>query len=438
MKRIIIITLLTVVATTSFSQTFKRQRLDSLLNLLDEKEKFMGSIAVSQNGKLLYTRAIGYSDMATAHKADPNTQYRVGSITKMFTATLIMKAVEENKLSLDQTLDKYYPQVENAKKITIRHMLMHRSGIHNLTNDSLYMTYNTQPKTEKELMEIIANTKSDFEPGSKFGYSNSNYIILTFILEKVYSKPYAEILKNKIITPAGLANTHYGGKIDPTKNEAFSYVYKTSWTKEMETDMSIPLGAGAIVSTPSDLTVFSENLFAGKFVSTRSVDSMKTFNGNYGLGLGKFPYYDIFGYGHTGGIDGFGSVLVYFPSEQLSVAITGNGLGYTTNNILLCALSCYYNNPFDMPNFKTVAINAESLDQYLGKYASSQIPIKIQITKVENKLYGQASGQQAFPLEAMSSTTFQYEPAGVVLDFNAEKKQMVLKQGGQSFMFTKE
>ncbi|RAJ77365.1 CubicO group peptidase (beta-lactamase class C family) [Chitinophaga dinghuensis] len=438
MKRLIVITLLTVVAATTFAQTLKRERLDSLLNLLQEKDKFMGSIAVAQNGNILYTRAIGYSDVATAHKADPKTKYHIGSITKMFTATLIMKAVEAKKLSLDQTLDKYYPQVENAKKITIRQMLTHRSGIHNVTNDSVYLSYYTQPKSEKELMGIIASGKSDFEPDTKAGYSNSNYIILTYILEKIYQKPYADILKEQILTPGALASTHYGGKINAQQNEAYSYLYKTTWAQDAETDPSIPLGAGAMVSTPSDLTSFITQLFAGKFVSPSTLDTMKTLRDNFGIGMGRFPYANSFAYGHTGGIDGFQSVLVYFPEEKLSVAITANGLVYPYNNLLKCALSGFFNQPFEMPVFNAVAITSESLDQFVGSYATTQIPIKIKITKADNKLYGQATGQQAFPLEASSPTTFQYEPAGVVLEFNIEKKELLLKQGGQTFQFTKE
>ncbi len=438
MKRLIIITLLTVVAATTFAQTFKQERLDSLLNLLQEKDKFMGSIAMAKNGKLLYTRSIGYSDVANAHKADPQTKYHIGSITKMFTATLIMKAVEAKKLSLDQTLDKYYPQVENAKKITIRQMLTHRSGIHNITNDSVYLSYYTQPKSEKELMGLIASSKSDFEPDSKSGYSNSNFIILTYILENIYHKPYADILKEQILIPGSLSSTHYGGKINANKNEAYSYFYKTTWAQEPETDPSIPLGAGAIVSTPTDLTSFITQLFAGKFVSTQTLDTMKSIRDNFGIGMGKFPYANSTSYGHTGGIDGFQSILVYFPEEQLSVAITANGLVYPYNNVLRCALSIYFNQPFEMPVFKTVAISPESLDQFIGNYTTTQIPIKIKITKVDNKLYGQATGQQAFPLEASSATTFQYEPAGVVLEFNTDKKEMLLKQGGQTFQFTKE
>ena len=117
MKRILITSLLIVSITSCFSQTLNNQRIDSLFQILEKKDKFMGSIAVSENGKLLYTKAIGYADVENLKKATVGTKYKIGSISKMFTASLIFNAIEENKLTLGQTLDAYYPQIENSKKI---------------------------------------------------------------------------------------------------------------------------------------------------------------------------------------------------------------------------------------------------------------------------------------------------------------------------------
>ena len=435
-KKIIISSLLTIAATACFAQTFNQPRLDSLFNILAANDKFMGSIAVSQNGKLLYTKAIGFSDMETSKKADTNTKYRIGSISKMFTAVLVLKATEENKISLSQTLDKYFPEIENSNKITVENLLNHRSGIHNFTDDPAYMTYNTKAQSAKEMIAIIAKGKSDFAPNSKAAYSNSNYVILSYILEKIYSTPYAKILQTKIITPLGLKNTYFGGKTNLQNNECYSYRQEGKWVKEAETDLSIPMGAGAILSTPTDLTIFIQQLFAGKLISDKSLSLMKTINEKYGMGMFEFPYFEKKSYGHTGGIDEFQSVLTYFPEEKLSVALTSNGLVYANNNILLCALSCYFNRPFEIPAFKS--LTAAELELFSGNYASTEIPIKIAITKKENTLFAQATGQAAFPLEATSANSFQFEQAGVVLEFNTDKKQMTLKQGGKVFLFTKE
>lgn len=315
-KKIFVLSFLMIAATTGFSQTFNRARVDSLFNILAAKDKFMGSIAVSQNGKLLYTNAIGYTDIETSRKANTNTKYRIGSISKMFTAALVLKAVEENKISLTQTLDKYFPEIENSDKITIANLLNHRSGIHNFTDDPAYLTYNTKAQSTKEMIAIIAGGKSDFAPNSKAAYSNSNYVILSYILEKIYATPYAKILQTKIITPVGLKNTAFGGKTSLQNNECYSYHFEDKWVKESETDLSIPMGAGSLVSTPTDLTIFIEQLFAGKIISEKSLALMKTTNEKFGMGMFEFPYFEKKSYGHTGGIDGFQSVLTYFPEEN--------------------------------------------------------------------------------------------------------------------------
>lgn len=438
MKKILIISLITLISTTCFCQTFNKQRLDSLFQVLEKKDKFMGSIAISKNGELLYSNTIGYCNIETSKKANYKTKYRIGSISKMFTASLILKAIEENKLSLNQTLDKYFPQIENSKKITIENLLNHRSGINNFTNDPIYLTYNTEFKSQKEMIEIITKGKSDFEPNSKAEYSNSNYVLLSYILEKIYKKDYNSILIKKIIKPIGLKNTNFGDKTNLLNDESYSYNFEKKWIKETETDMSIPMGAGAIVSNPTDLTIFIEQLFAGKIISEKSLTLMRTMNEKFGLGVFEFTYLDKKGYGHTGGIDGFQSVVNYFPEEKLAIAIVSNGTIYPNRSILLCAESSYFNKQFEMPTFENVEINSEILNSYVGQYASQQIPLKIVITKKENKLFAQATGQSAFPLEASNSNSFKFEQAGIVLEFNSLKNEMILKQGGKEFIFTKE
>ncbi len=442
MKKFLIISLLILTNTVCFSQTFKSQRLDSLFQVLEKNNKFMGSIAVSQNGKLLYSNTIGYSDVENSKKAGFKTKYRIGSVSKIFTASLILKAIEENKVSLKQTLDKFFPEIENSKKITVGNLLNHKSGIHDFTNDKSYSGYNTKPKSEKQMIEIIAKGKSNFEPNSKVEYSNANYIVLSYILEKIYKKKYEAILHAKIIKPLGLKDTYFGSTIQIQNTESYSYHFVTKWDKATETDLSIPMGAGGIVSNSADLTVFIEQLFKGKIISQKSLSVMKTINWYHGIGIGmgilEFTNFEKKSYGHNGSIDDFKSLLHYFPEDKLSIAITSNGSIYPIDSVLSCALNCYYNIPYTIPSFKYVELKPEVLDLYLGQYASQQIPVKIVITKKENKLVGQVKGQPAFPLEAVTENIFKFEQAGLILEFDITKNQMILKQGGQEFIFTKE
>jgi CubicO group peptidase (beta-lactamase class C family) len=425
-----------------FSQSFNGKRLDSLLQVLNENNKFMGSIAVSQNGRLLYAKTIGYSDIENGRGADINTTYRVGSISKMFTAVLVLKAVEEKRIVLNQLLDKYFPEIKNAEKITIGQLLSHKTGIHDFTNDNSYADFNSGAKSENEMIRIIAKSKSDFEPGTRVEYSNSNYIVLSYILQKIYRKPFAAILHTKIVTPLWLKHTYFGSKIDIQKGESYSYHYMDKWMKGRETDLSIPMGAGAIVSNPTDLTTFIGQLFKGKIVSLKSVSVMKAMSEYHGIGIGMgllaFTHVDRKSYGHNGAIDDFKSLLNYFPGDKLSVAITSNGISYSIDSVLSCALSSFLNKPFTIPGFNAVALDQATLNLYEGVYTSAQVPFKLAITKKENRLSGQVQGQPAFPLEALSASIFRFEQAGLILEFDATKKQMTLKQGGQELSFTKE
>jgi D-alanyl-D-alanine carboxypeptidase len=422
---------------TGYAQKMNVAKLDSLFQILEAKNKFMGSIALSQNGTLLYSKSIGMDDIESNKKASNLSKYRVGSISKMFTSALIFKAIEEKKLSLNQTIETFFPTIENANKITVGNLLNHRSGIHNFTSAPEYMTYNTQPKSEKEMVEIIAKGKSVFEPNSKADYSNSNYVLLSYILEKTYKKPYKTILNDKIVKPLGLKNTYVGSKINIQNNESNSYSFSEKWIKGPETDMSIPMGAGAVVSNPQDLTMFIEKLFSNAIISESSLKQMTTLQDNYGMGIFQYPFYEKKSFGHTGGIDEFSSILSYFPEDKLAVALTSNGRTYDNNDIMIAALSAYNNKPFTIPTFKTITLKSEDLDPYLGEYSDAGFPMKITITKEDTKLFAQATGQSAFPLEPTEKNNFEFKMAGIKLEFKPNEKQMILKQGGGKFTLTK-
>jgi D-alanyl-D-alanine carboxypeptidase len=428
---------LILTATSLFAQVPDKTKLDQYFAVLEANDRFMGSVSVSQNGKTIYSKSIGYADMDNKQKTDENTKFRIGSISKTFTSVLVFKAVEEKKLKLTDNLSAYFPTIPNASKITIAQMLNHHSGIHSFTDDADYTSWMTQPKTEAELTAIIAKAPAEFEPGSKGEYSNSNYVLLSYILEKAYKKPFKTLVDEKIVKPLNLKNTRFGGKINPAANEAYSYEFASQWNKAPETDMSVPMGAGAIISTPNDLSRFIEGLFAGKLITTASLEQMKTITDDYGSGLFTFPFNDKKAYGHTGGIDGFSSMLGYLPEDKTTIAIVCNGQRFKNNDIAIAVLSWVYNQPFEVPSFKSHTYTSEQLDKYVGNYTTTEIPIAIAITKEGTTLMAQATGQQAFPLDAAEENIFKFDMAGIVLEFDPAKKQMTLKQGGGVFTFTK-
>lgn len=424
---------------------FNKAKLDSLLTVLESKNKLMGAVALYQNGKPLYSRAIGYATSRGNDKikATTATKYRVGSISKIFTATLVMQLVEQKKLSLDTPLSVFFPQFENASSITIEHLLHHRSGLKNFTAEPAYATYLHQPKTQAELLSIMSALKPGFQPGQKFEYSNTNYVLLSYIVEKVTQQPYAHVLKKCIADKLGLKSTFYGGKINSARQEASSFRWnQEQWQEEPETDMSIPQGAGGIVSTPNDLALFIQGLFNHTLISEASLQKMMAFQDKYGLGMMEFALGNSKGYGHGGGIDGFSSMVTYFPQEKLALATTFNGVATNANDVLIGILSIAMGKPYTIPTYETPKDLRLDLTRYEGVFASKQFPLKITMKKEGEKLLTQATGQSAFYLEARSEKDFVFEPAGIQIEFRKSEAGVydtfVLKQGGGQFLFEKE
>lgn len=439
MTRIVLISLLIGCLTQiGVAQTFDKAKLAHYFNTLEENNKFMGSVAVSKNGEIIYSKAIGFADIENNLKATENTKYRIGSITKSFTAVLVLKAIEEKRIALNQSIDKWFPTLENASEITIKELLTHRSGIHNFTNNEDYLTWNTEPKTASEMIQIIAKGGSNFKPKSKAEYSNSNFVLLTYILEKVYGESYSELLDNYIVQPIGLQDTYVFGKINPDNRESKSYQFMGDWILESETDYTIPLGAGAIISTPIDITKFADALFGGKLLNPESLKIMETIEDGFGAGLFPIPFYDHLGFGHTGGIDGFSAVYSHFKDENISYALTSNGTGMSVNDISIAVLSAVFDKPYEIPDFKTFDVAPEDLDKYVGVYTTEMMPFKIAITKEGNTLVAQGTGQPAFPLEATEKDKFKFDQAGAKFEFNPKEKTMILYQAGAQIEFTKE
>lgn len=419
-------------------QIINTSKIDSLLDKLSGKNKFMGSVAIRKHDQILYSRAYGLSDVQSRSKATPETKYRIGSISKMFTATMIFQLIEEHKLSLETKLSTYFSGIPNAEKITISDLLSHRSGIFNITQDSTYSEWHTAKQTQIAMLNRIKAYPADFEPNTKTEYSNSNFILLGYILETITGKSFADNLKTRIADRIGLKNTYYGSKTQPAKNESYSYSLDDGrWTQEPETDMSVPGGAGAIVSTPNDLTHFITALFNRELISKTSLDSMTTIREGLGRGIFVIPFGTHSGFGHNGGIDKFASGLSYFPDDSLSFAVCTNGLDYNLNAVAIGVLQICYNMPYEIPSLEEFAVDPKILKSYEGIYSSNGVPLKIKITIKNHKLTAQASGQPSFPLDAVSNTEFRFNEAGIKISFKKEH-ELLIEQGGQETIFIKE
>jgi len=397
----------------------------------------MGSVMLRENGEIVYQNAIGMADLEGNISNTLQTRFRIGSQTKTFTAVMILQLVQENKLKMDDLLSQFFPEIPNAEQITLAHLLRHRSGIYNFTNDPEYLTYHTNPIAQKEILQKITGYQPVFEPGSKAEYSNSNYILLGYILEAVTGMDYAENLKARITEPLGLEHTYYGSKINPDISEAYSYKWEGgAFVLEAETNMQIPHGAGAVVSTVRDITLFLEALFNGRLLAEEQFAEMIRLEDDFGCGLFVMPFYNHKGMGHTGGIDGFSSMMAYFPEQHLAVSLLSNGGHFSNNEVMIALLSTYYGMAYELPEFTEVQISKEVLERYEGVYASPSFTLKLIIRQLNGQLEGQGSGQPAFPLEAKNDSIFTFDMAGLRILFHSDS--LTLYQGGMTIPMDRE
>jgi D-alanyl-D-alanine carboxypeptidase len=419
------------------AQTPDKAKLDHLFDRLSEKNKAMGTLVIAQNGNVVYSRAIGYSHINGADKKPLTvaTRYRIGSVTKMFTATMIYQLIEEGKLQLNDHLDKFYPQIPNASKITIEQILAHRSGMPGSNPEQHFASRRLTGVTKDTLLAVIAQGKPEFEPGEKYAYSNAGYFILGNIVEKAGKQPYEKALQQRVLSKIGLKDTYAAtGDIDLNKNETFSFKYYTDWRQDPVTHHSFMFGSGFIVSTAADQAKFIEALFGGKLISQQNLDRMIRLQS----GMDSFTYNGKTFYGHTGGVDGFGSWLAYQPEEKLTFSYTTNGKVYSVGKIIDHVADICYNKPFDIPSFASLEISTETLDKYVGVYASVEAPVKFTVKRDGNRLLIEITGRPAFAVEPIAEDKFKLDSPPMEFHFDVAKKQMILKRGGGERVFTKE
>ncbi len=417
------------------AQDFNAALMDSFLLHLYQNDKGMGSLAVMKGDQLIYTGVVGMADVAKGKEATVDTRYKIGSISKTYTATMIMQLVDAGHLELSTSLSKFYPEVTNAKSITIRHLLSHRTGIPEYLED-ISEAQLSKPISVEAMIKQISVAPSDFAPDAKYEYSNSNYYLLACIAERVSGQSYNELLQ-QLCQRVGLKNTTVGNQ-DAMAMTAKSYGWLEKWQSIPAWDMSWAYGAGGISSTAAEAAYYMYALQSGKILSAASTAEMKKINEGYGLGLFTVPYGQYRGCGHNGRIENFESSAYHFPDLDLTFAYLSNGLSLNNNDVLLGILSVAIDGQFEFPDFtpKTeVKLSAAQLQLFEGEYKSGTFPLDVKVFLSGEALMAQATGQGAFPLTAVGEAEFVFEAAGIEMSFDTAKNSMTLKQAGMVNVF---
>ncbi|MCB9316602.1 MAG: serine hydrolase [Lewinellaceae bacterium] len=293
-----------------------------------------GTVLVAKGDQILYHKAFGLDDMENKKPLQPGMVFRIGSVTKQFTAIAILQLVEKGKIGLQDDITKFIPDYPTqGKTITIEQLLNHTSGIKSYTSMAEW-TPEVWKKdfTPAALVDFFKNQPMDFDPGTQYSYSNSGYVLLGYIIEKVSGQTYAEYLKKNVFKRAGLTNTFYETQKRPIPNWAEGYQRGTSgYEPAMPLSMTQPYAAGSLASTVEDLYRWTRAVHSGKMVAAGLLKKAHTpnilpdgINTHYGFG---WIMGNIFGsptIEHDGGINGFLSSLIYLPKEKITVAILAN------------------------------------------------------------------------------------------------------------------
>ncbi|MGR5129887.1 serine hydrolase domain-containing protein [Photobacterium swingsii] len=415
-----------VLFTSSFAvaeRNFDKAKMDQYLQSLVEHNKATLSVVFTEKGKVTYRKQTALpAEAVTAFKG--NQQYKAGSITKTFTSVLMFQQIEQGKLTLSTPLSDFYPNIKNAEKITIAQLLSHRSGIFNYTNAPEFNTYFTQYQDKGEMLARIASYESVFEPDTSYEYSNSNYALLGYILEDVTGKSYTDLVQDNIIKPLNLKETRYCVEKASCADELKSfYFYQNHWNLMPQWSMSVANSAGAVISTPYDLTRFIRALFHGELISSQSLVMMKGITNTTSKGLFKTPFYARSSYGHRGKIESFLSDVSYFEADDVAVSVTVDALNYNFNDIIIAVLSIYYDRPFELPDFdrKPIALDVAQLQKYEGTFTTPNVDVAIKVFVQDGVLMMQAAGQAPLPAEPYSLHEFEYKPAGILCKFAKSK-----------------
>lgn len=348
----------------------KSEKIDALVAKYAEYGQFNGSVLVVEKGNVIYKKAFGMADMDAKTPNDPETKFRLASVTKQFTAMLIVQLAAENKVKLDVPISTYLPAYpkKTGDIITLHHLLTHTSGIPNYTSALEYRDVMQNSFKPEQLVDLFDDLPLEFKPGEKFQYSNSGYVLLGYIIEKMTGKTYEEVLKQKICAPLKMQNTGVEHNDIVLKNTAKGYNRQGSTFQNASyIDMSVPFSAGSMYSTLEDLYLWDRALYTEKLVPNKYMDLIfgshipshgKVYYG-YGWQIGKMfagNSEDIIPVVyHTGAINGFNTIITRIPDDKSLIVLLNNTGEASLMDMTIAINGILNDKPYNLPK-RSVAL----------------------------------------------------------------------------------
>jgi CubicO group peptidase (beta-lactamase class C family) len=436
-RRLVIVIIL---AGAGFAQD-TAARMEELVQSYVTAKQFMGSVLVSQQGKILLSKGYGSANLEWEIPNSPTTKFRLGSITKQFTAASILLLEERGKLKVEDPVKKYMADAPAAwDKITIFHLLTHTSGIPRSTfaSSADYRANQVLPTTPENLVAHFRDRPLEFQPGEKWNYSNAGYVLLGYLIEKISGQSYSEFVQQNIFNPLGMKDSGYGSNSAIIAHRGAGYTPTANGPVNAElVDMTIPFSSGALYSTTEDLLKWEQGLFGGKVLSKASLTKMTTpFKQDYAFGLEISANYGYKVIEHDGAVEGFNTELAYYPDDKLVIAVLGNLNGPFPYEIAWKLADIVHGVKIvPASERKEITLPSKVLSNYVGTYDYPVPGFSMAITLEQDHLMTQVTGQKKFPLFAEAETQFFFKLVDAQVEFfkNAQGQvtHLVLHQDGR-------
>lgn len=436
--RIMALVALGVLLAASASAQDIASKIDEYMKAQVKVNRFSGSILVARDGQVLVSKGYGMANVEHDIPNTPQTKFRLGSITKQFTAAAILLLEERGKLSVQDSVCTYVPECPPAwQEITIHHLLTHTSGIPNFTSFPDYLKTMMVPSPPASTLERFKSKPLDFKPGERMSYSNSGYIVLGYIIEKVTGESYDAFIRKNIFEPLKMVNTGYDVSSQILKHRAAGYARQgEGLINAAYIDMTIPHAAGALYSTVEDLYIWDQALSSGRLLSKASLDKMFTpFKNNYAYGWTVTTQFNRKVIGHGGGINGFATFIARYPDDKTFVVVLSNLEGAPSGRIARDLAAIVFGESYELPKERVaITLDPKVYEAYIGQYELAPGLI-VTVTKEDHRLMIQLTGQPKVEVFPESETKFFLRVVDAQITFVKDDRgrvtHLVLHQGGQ-------
>lgn len=433
-------------------------KIGQLLDKYAAYDQLNGTVLVAHEGKVIFKKGYGYANFEWDIPNASDTKFRLASVTKQFTAMLILQLSEKGKLKLDGKISDYLPDYpkDNGNRITIYQLLTHTSGVPNYTSlPDFFQRHARNPYSPKDFLPVFSELPLEFEPGSAFKYSNSGYFILGAIIEQVTGMSYAKALQENIFKPIHMDQSGYDQAAPLIKKRAAGY-RKTvdGYANAPYLDMSLPFSAGGLYSTVEDLYLWDQALYNDQLLSAAGKAIYFTpYRNGYACGWVRKPFTlgntkdTISAIWHNGSINGFSTIIVRIPESKDLIVLLNNTGNVDVEDISRNILGILYNKTYDMPVKRRAPLLADESNRpatidadtaayraYAGKYQLAP-QLFITITVENGRIYEQVTGQSRFEIFPESPGKFFMKVVDAQMSFVKDEQgsidRLILHQFGK-------